>query len=263
MSLTKGHGPLAPEPGGERNYTLDGPAHRLWFEPSPRRVRAVFGGETVADSRRARLLHETGLLPVYYFPRDDVRMDLLEPIERSTHCPFKGDASYWTVRAGGRVAEAAVWGYPEPLEGAPGLADYLAFDWGSMDAWYEEDEEVSIHPRDPYTRVDALESSRRVRIVVDGAEVALSERPVLVFETGLPVRWYLPREDVRTELLEESDTVTGCPYKGRASYYSLRTEDGFHQDLVWTYPEPLPAVEKIAGRLAFFDERVELEELDG
>lgn len=259
MSLTRGHGPLSKNPEGETNYRLDSPAHALYFEPSPRRVRVVFNGETVADSTRARLLFETGLGPKYYFPREDVAEDHLAANDRTTHCPFKGDASYWDLTVGDRVAEAAVWGYPEPLDGAPDLAGYVAFDWDAPDAWYEEDEEIFVHPRDPYHRVDALESSRRVRVCVDGELVAESTRPVLVFETGLPTRYYLPEDDVRSELLEASDTETGCPYKGRASYRSLRLGDDLHEDLVWTYPEPLPGLEKIAGRLAFFNDRVELE----
>jgi uncharacterized protein (DUF427 family) len=110
--------------------------HVLFFEDSPRRVRVMFGGEIVADSRRVKLIHEQGHLPVYYFPRSDVRMDLLEATDLTTHCPFKGDASYWSVRVSDRVAENAVWGYPEPIDSAPPLADYLAFYWNKMDEWF-------------------------------------------------------------------------------------------------------------------------------
>ncbi len=261
MSLTLGHGPFSGQPDGEGNYTLTAPEHIVYFEPSPRRVRAVLGGETVADSLHPSLLHETGLLPVYYFPRSDVRMDLLEVTDHATRCPFKGRATYWTVRAGGREAADAAWAYPEPLpEAPPALASHLAFYWDRMDAWYEEDEQVFVHPRDPYHRVDLVASDRHVRVVVGDRAVAESDHPVVVFETGLPPRYYLPCEDVEMSLLVASDTITRCPYKGEASYYSLRLDGELFEDLVWVYPEPLPGKERIAGRLAFDeDERTRVE----
>lgn len=262
MSLTLGHGPLAGEPAGERNYRIEGPQHRIWFEPSPRRVRGVFGGEAVVDSRGAHLLHETGHLPVYYFPREDVRSDLLQASDTTSWCPFKGEASYWTLRAGGREAADAVWGYPDPLDTAPPIGEFVAFYWDVLDAWYEEDEEVFAHPRDPYHRVDALAASCHVRVSVEGRTVADSRQPVLLFETGLPTRYYLPREDVDSDLLVPSETTSRCPYKGKAWYCGVEADGKLHEDLVWTYPEPEPAVEKIAGRLAFFDEKVDVE-VDG
>lgn len=126
MTLTIGTGPFGPQTAGTFNFTRAGPAHVLYFEDSPRRVRAELNGETVADSQRVRLLHETGLLPVYYFPRDDVRMEFLVPSDHTTHCPFKGDASYFSVKVGDRVAENAVWYYPEPIESCPPIAGYVA-----------------------------------------------------------------------------------------------------------------------------------------
>jgi uncharacterized protein (DUF427 family) len=160
MTLTIGTGPFGKEHGDFNFDTGVLKAYTLYFEGSPKRVRAVFGGETVADSRRAKLLHETGLLPVYYFPEEDLNHDLLEWTDHSTHCPFKGDASYRSVRVGDRVAENAVWSYPEPDHFAP-LKGYAAFYWRKLDHWYEEDEEVFVHPRDPYHRVDVLPSSVR------------------------------------------------------------------------------------------------------
>ena len=128
MTLTIGTGPFGDQGDKTFNFEVLAPRdHVLFFEDSPRRVRVVFGGETVADSRHVKLMHEAGLLPVYYFPEVDVRKDLLEESDHTTHCPFKGDASYWSVRVGGHIAENAVWGYPEPLEEAPPLAGYLAF----------------------------------------------------------------------------------------------------------------------------------------
>ncbi|HTX00486.1 MAG TPA: DUF427 domain-containing protein, partial [Acidimicrobiales bacterium] len=115
-------------------------AHRVWVEPNARRVRVFFEGVAVADSTATSYLFETGHLPVYYFPRDDVRFDLLEPTDHTTRCPYKGDASYWSVVVGDRRAENAVWGYPDPLASAPDIAGYVAFYWDLADAWYEEDE---------------------------------------------------------------------------------------------------------------------------
>jgi uncharacterized protein (DUF427 family) len=261
MALTVGTGPFGQTPGGDFNIDLSREG-LIWFEDSPRRMRAILAGETVVDSRHPKLLHEHGKLPVFYFPEDEVRMDLLEPTDHSTHCPWKGDASYWSVRVGDRVAENAVWSYPDPIDEAPWLAGYLAFYWDKMDRWLEEDEDAIVHARDPYHRVDILRSSRHVRVSVNGELVAETRRPLALFETGLPPRWYIPREDVRTELLEDSDKQTGCAYKGFASYWSVRAGDEVEEDLVWCYPDPTRDAERIKGYLAFFNERVDIE-VDG
>jgi uncharacterized protein (DUF427 family) len=262
MSLTLGSAPFGREPGGVFNFERTGPEHVLYWERSPRRVRGELAGETVVDSTAVMMLHETGHLPIYYFPETDVRGDLLEASDHSTHCPFKGDAAYVSVRVGDRVAENAAWTYREPLDGAAPLAGYLAFYWGALDRWLEEDEEVFVHPRDPYHRVDVLDTSRHVTISLAGERLADTRRARVLLETGLPPRWYLPAEDVRPELLEESETLTQCPYKGTASYRSLRLGDRVEEDLVWLYADPLPSVAPIAGRLCFFDERVDVE-IDG
>jgi uncharacterized protein (DUF427 family) len=262
MALTVGTGPFGTTPRGVFNFELPRREGLIWFEDSPRRMRALFGGETVVDSRHPKLLHEHGNLPIYYFPEEEVRMDLLEPTDHSTHCPWKGEASYWSVRVGDRVAENAVWSYPDPVEEAPPLAGYLAFYWDRMDQWLEEDEEAIVHARDPYHRVDILRSSRHLKVSVNGEVVAETRRPLALFETGLPPRWYIPREDVRTELLEDSDKRTGCAYKGFASYWSVRAGDELEEDLVWCYPDPTRDVERIKGYLAFFNERVDIE-VDG
>ncbi|CAA9408174.1 MAG: Protein of unknown function DUF427 [uncultured Rubrobacteraceae bacterium] len=263
MTLTLGTGPFGEQSAGEFNFEVTAPrGHALYLEDSPRRVRAVFGGETVADSRRIKLLHEKGHLPVYYFPEEDVRWDLLERTNHTTHCPFKGDAAYWSVRAGDRIAENGVWGYPEPLDSAPHISGLVAFYFDAMDAWHEEDEEISIHPKDPYHRVDVLESSRRVRISLGGEVVAETDRPRILFETGLPPRYYIPPEDVRQGSLLASETITGCPYKGTASYYSVEAGGERAEDVVWYYPEPLPEARKARDHLCFYDEKVDVE-LDG
>lgn len=262
MTLTLGGGPLATRSPETVNYRIDGPAHRLLWHDFPRRVRALFGGVTVLDSDNARLLHESNLLPQLYVPRGDVRQDLLEDSSHRTHCPFKGDASYQSLRVGDRLAENAVWSYPTPTAQAPWLAGYVAVYWGSMDAWFDEAEEVLGHIRDPYHRVDVRETNRRVRVLAGDVVVADSRRAKLLSETGLPNRYYLPSEDVRTELLEPSATHTVCPYKGTASYRALRGADGVVADAVWTYPEPLDGARAIGGHLCFLADGVRTE-LDG
>ncbi len=261
MTLTMTHGPLSGHPF-ETNYQIDGPAHRLFFGDFPRRVRAVFAGETVLDSNRGRVLHETGLLPQLYVPRDDVRFDQLDPSEHSTHCPFKGDAAYWSLRVGDWVAKNAVWAYPQPCEAASWLRDYVAFYWDAMDAWFDEDEEVQGRLRDPYHRVDVRETSRHLRVVAGGEVIAETDRPKILSETGLPNRFYIPPRDVRYECLEPSATHTVCPYKGTASYHSLHIGGHRIADAAWSYPEPLADALKVRGHLCFLADSVSLE-VDG
>ena len=227
------------------------------WEDSRRRVRVVFADVTVADSKRAMLLLEFGRLPVYYFPVEDVRMDLLEATEHHTYSPLKGEASYCTLRVGCRVAENTVWSYANPSPEGPKIKGYLAFYWDQMDAWYEEDERVFAHARDPYKRVDILPSSRHVRNVLGGVTIADTKRPQLLLETGLPIRYYIPEQDVRMELLEPTETTTRCPYKGKASYWSARIGERVFKDIVWSYRDPLPACFPIARYLCFFNERVD------
>jgi uncharacterized protein (DUF427 family) len=189
-------------------------------------------------------------------------MDLLEPSDRHTRCPKKGEASYYTIRAGDKEVKAGAWYYPEPLAGAEPIKDLIAFYWHWMDHWYEEDEEAFVHPRDPYHRVDVLSTSRHIRISLDGEVLAETERAEALFESNLPTRWYIPREDV-VATVEPTDTVTRCPYKGTASYYSVKLSNGeVAKDVIWYYDEPLVAVGKIEGLLCFFNERVDVE-IDG
>ena len=234
------------------------PDHHVWVEPSPKWVRVLAGGETVVDTKHALLLRETGHTPVYYFPMDDVRMELFERTDRSTHCPYKGDAIYWTLRVGDRVEENAVWSYPVPLDDeAPDLSGYAAFYWNKFDAWYEENEQVYVHARDPYKRIDVLPSTRHVTVAINGDTVAETQAPTLLFETGLPVRYYIPMLDVRQDLLVPTDQVTRCPYKGQAGYYSVQAGGELLDDIAWYYRYPIPEATGIAGLVAFFNERVD------
>jgi uncharacterized protein (DUF427 family) len=255
MTLTFPGAPLASEPPLTTNYAIDGPAHRLLLHPFPRRVRARFAGEVILDSTRGALLHESNILPRLYVPQADVRADLLERTDHSTHCPFKGDASYWSVRVGDRVAENAVWTYEEPIDEASWLRGLVSVYPERMDAWLDEDEEVA-GLRDPYHRVDARRSSRRIEVRSDDEVLARSERPVVVAETGLPLRFYLPREDVAAEL-RPSETTATCPYKGRAAYWSL---DGI-EDVAWSYDEPLESMLPARDTVCFDASKVEVSEL--
>lgn len=237
---------------------------RFHLEPSPRRVRADFGGATIADSTHVLLLREVGRLPVYYFPWSDVLAGALTPSEHSTVSELKGMATYYHVRLGERTAENAAWSYEAPPPaGGPDLRGYVAFYWNAMDEWYEEDERAYAHARDPYKLIDTRRGSRHVRIVLAGTTLAETRQPTLLFETGLPVRYYIPLEDVRMDVLEPSNTQSQCAYKGMASYWSARIGERLYPDVAWYYREPLSLVAPISGLIAFFQERVDAIEVDG
>jgi uncharacterized protein (DUF427 family) len=253
MSLTMGTAPFGHAPAGRFNFaTPDRGA--IFLDVIPRRVRGFKDGETVVDSKRVHMLHETRILPVWYFPIQDVRMDLLRETGHVTHCPWKGESRYYAL---GDV-ERAAWTYPEPIDGMEPLKGLVAFHFDALDEWLEEDEPVIGHPRDPFHRLDVNRSSRHVKVMLDGETLAESDRPIALFETGLPTRWYLPREDVNMEKLEPSETRTTCAYKGHAATFSF----GGHDDIAWTYDEPDRQVEPIRDRIAFYNEFVDLE-LDG
>jgi len=233
--------------------------NRVRIEPNHRRLRALVDGVVIADTIESIYLFETGHLPVYYLPKNDIRFDLLEHTDRSTHCPYKGDAEYWSIVVGDRRIDDAVWSYPSPLPGAPDLSAYAAFYWNKVDNWFEEDEEVFVHARDPYKRVDALLSSRHVEVRVDGETVADTTRPTLLFETGLPTRYYIPKIDVRTDLLEASTLTTACPYKGTANYFSVAIPGCEPiENIAWVYRIPRAQVPTIQNMMCFFNEKVDI-----
>jgi uncharacterized protein (DUF427 family) len=225
-------------------------------ETSAKRVRAYLGGLPVADSTGPALVWENPHYPQYYFPAGDVRAELV-PTGRADQVPGVGAAEVFDVVSGGVTAPGAARRFPGGQ-----LAGLVRFDWAAMDEWLEEDEPVYTHPRSPYTRIDVLASSRHVRVVVGGETVADSHQPRILFETGLPPRYYLPLSDVRMDLLRRSDTHTHCPYKGTADYWSVQAGGRLRPDLVWIYRAPLPESQKIAGLACFYTERVELY-LDG
>jgi uncharacterized protein (DUF427 family) len=228
-------------------------------EPSAKRVRAYLDGRLVADTRHPVLVWEIPYYPAYYVPLGDVSAELKET-GATEHSPSRGDAVLYDVRVDGAVAAGAARRYPDsPL---PALRDLVRFDWDAMSEWLEEDEPVYTHPRDPYHRVDILASSRHVRVEIDGVTVADSVRPHILFETGLPARYYLPLPDVRTDLLTPTPTQSHCPYKGTATYWSADAGAGPHPDIVWAYRIPLPESQKIAGLACFYNEKVDIY-LDG
>ena len=228
------------------------------FEESPKWVRTMFGGETIADSTGVMILRRANRLPVYCFPKEDVRMDLMEQTQHISEFPPQGTATYWNIKVGNKIAENAAWNFLNPKDVWQSLKDYLIFEWGKMDSWYEEDEEVFVHLRDPYHRVDILKSTRKIRIVVGEQTVAETDRPLLLFETGFPTRYYIPKEDVHMNFLKPSDLKTRCPYKGIASsYWSIKVGDKILENCVWSIHDPLPAAYKIKDYLCFFNEKVD------
>jgi len=262
MGLMTGSGPLGPAPAGSWNFEAPRPGAAVYVEPTGKRVRAQLAGQMVADSTRALLLSESGHQPVYYFPRRDVRLDLLRPSRRQSADPNKGVASYYDATFGPRLEPDVAWEYPEPLVGVRTIKDHVAFDFHRMDRWLEEDEEIFEHPKDPYHRIDVYRTSRRVRVSLAGELLAESSRPLALFESNLPVRWYLPAEDVHARLVPSS-TVTTCGYKGRANYYNVELVSGeVVLDVVWYYRQPLRDGVAVRDLLCFFNERVDVE-LDG
>jgi uncharacterized protein (DUF427 family) len=257
MSLTQPPGPLAGQPGNT-NYAIEGPKHRLLATPLPRRVRGELGGEVVIDTENAFLLHETGLRPQLYVPLDDVQAEALARTDHTTHCPFKGDASYRTIAVDGRVAENALWVYDEPLEPAPWLQGYAGVYLDRLDRWLDEDDEVQGFP-DPFHRIDVRRTSRRVEVRARGELVATSTRALLMSETALANRLYLPREDVAAQLRGPTDTTSFCPYKGTATYWALVLADGTElPDAAWSYEQPFPECSPVAGLVSFWGDDVEV-----
>jgi uncharacterized protein (DUF427 family) len=226
--------------------------------PVPRRVRAYLGPEKVLDTTRALYVWEWTHYPQYYIPLADVRSDLLVS-EGHTQQTGRGLVELHELRVpgagGAHRPRAARLVTKATVDGLDGM---VRFEWAALDAWFEEDEQVFVHPRDPYTRVDALRSDRQLRVELDGAVLAESRSPVMVFETGLPTRYYVNRTDIRFEHLVPSGTVTSCPYKGTTSgYWSVQVNGTVHKDLAWAYDFPTRQLLPIAGLVAFYNEKVD------
>ena len=238
------------------------PGYAVKIHQSPKRVRTAASGIVIADSSNVRLLRESFHTPVYYFPRNDVRIDeFLTPNDHATHCPFKSDARYWDMTVGERVIENAVWSYEDPWDECAPIKDMMAFYWNKMDVWFEDDEQVHVHPRDPMIRLDILTNRVPLKVVHGGEVLAEASEYLVLYETGLIPRYYIRRDDVAMDKLQPSATKTQCPYKGTAEYFSAPGDDG--ADLIWCYGDPLPEALRIKDYLCFFQERVDRLERGG
>ncbi len=233
--------------------------HSVQVERGLKRVRAYLNGEIVADTRAPLLVWEFPYYPFYYIPATDIKAELIPSGEVVSQSGL-GDGEVLHVKTGAGTAQGAARRYA----GSPvaELRDAVKLEWAAMSEWLEEDEPVYTHARDPHKRVDILASSRRVRIELDGVTVAQTDQPRILFETGLPPRYYLPLSAVRMDLLRPSETSTHCPYKGTAGYWSVDTGTRVHKDVVWIYRAPFPESQKIAGLACFYNERVDIV-LDG
>lgn len=228
-------------------------------EPTPRWVRVRLDEELVADSRRAVLHVQYGpgslpraFLPTYFLPQDDVAPGVL--VDRVQD---GSGFTTWAVEAGGRRVEHGAWSHARPSAPLDALAGLVTFAWQAPLTWFEEDEPLLMHARDPHKRVDVVASSRHVRVEHDGVLLAESRRPLALFETTLPVRYYLPSGDVRIELVP-SATQSACPYKGVATWWSARLGDRVLEDIAWSYESPVPENPRIAGLICFRNEHVDL-----
>ncbi len=225
-------------------------------ESVPRRVRAFLAGRAVFDTTDARYVWENPSYPQFYIPLADVDADALVDEGTSVETS-RGDAKRYGIRVGDvdRPSAATVLTAAK-IDGLDGM---VRFSWSAFDAWFEEDERIFVHPRNPYTRVDALRSSRRLRVESKGIVLAETSSPVLCFETGLPTRYYIDRPDVDFTHLVPSATETACPYKGTTSgYWSANVERRIHPDIAWTYDFPTRELQPIAGMIAFYNEKIDL-----
>lgn len=269
--MTLAH-PFVRSPFGLRTsgqFDFEPPEHMRYWEPWPRRMRAVLVGETVLDSQRGIMVWETGEFPTHYYPLDDIRADLIE--EASCTHPQDGRRQ-WSVRVGERFVENCLTASPAGRDGEELLKGYVTFhqsrgaqgesDPHAMDEWFEEDDLIYREPRDPYHRVDVRSSSRQVVVRHFGQIIARSARPKLLFETGQPIRYYLPQVDARLELLDKSGFISVCPFKGEGQHWHLAQDGEVVQDAAWSLPHPLPAGVAAAGHVCFYPEKVEVE-VDG
>ena len=258
----RGRGPHFPVLDQIRQYESE-PGYVVFTMPSPKRLRVVVGDLTVADTVAGIVMYESDHLPVYYFPIADVDDAMLMSSPTRTESPFKGTATHYSLNTGITLVEDAGWRYLEPPPECPPIADYMAFYWNKINHWYEEDEEIFVHARDPYRRVDCLPSSRRIEVFVGGEKVADSARGVFLFETGLTTRYYMPIADTRLDLLSPSRYVSRCPYKGMASYYHMTVNGTRHENLVWYYADPVHESARIKGLVSFYNEFVDKILIDG
>ena len=237
----------------DRNYPQMS-AERGRIEPAPRRVRGYFDDTLVFDTTRARYVWEAPYYPPYYIPLSDVRTEHLLDEDHPQRLQL-GPSRLHSLTTDRRTQKAAARVYDTNGDGP--VAGYVRFEWDTLD-WFEEDEQIIGHPRNPYVRVDALRSHRHVKVEIDGVVLAETRSPVLLFETGLPTRYYIDRTDVSFDHLDTSNTQSVCPCKGITSqYWSARVGDTVQPDIAWTYDYPMRQVVPITGLIAFYNETVD------
>jgi uncharacterized protein (DUF427 family) len=237
------------------------------WEPVAKHVRALLDGVPVVDSRRAVLVWEPRrIVPMYAVPEDDIAGEVVHDAR-----PAPPDAGFPVLppevpfaihTAPGEPVLVRAPGGPDAAQGLrladPEVAGLVVLDFAGFDAWLEEDEPVVSHPRDPFHRVDTLRSSRHVRVELGGEVLAETRRPVLLFETSLPTRTYIPRDDVHMDLLVPTGTHTRCAYKGEARYWSVEGAGAAGEDIAWSYEAPLRDAAQVKDMIAFFDERTDV-----
>ncbi len=217
-------------------------------------IRGYIGGQKIVDSRQFLFVWETPYWPWWFFPRHDIIGDLVERTDAAPSSSSAPGATRYDLVIEGRTLENAAWGHPNRTDD---LADLVAVEFEALDHWFEEDVEVFVHPRGPFTRVDALTSSRHVAVSIDGTLLAESTKPTVLYETGVPARYYLPMTDVRMDLLQPSDRRSSCPYKGDSQYWSVQIADRVVEDIAWSYTLPRHEALQIAGLVCFYDELVD------
>ncbi len=229
-------------------------------QPNPRWIRGTAGGHTVVDTRSALYVWEVPYYPAWYVPLGDIDAELITNGLTGTSERLGERTRYDVTLPDGRTLSDAAARYLDAP--TPELRGMVHLEWDALDSWFEEDEEVFVHPRSPFVRVDAISSRRHVRVSVDEELVADSTHPVTLFETGLPIRYYLPKADVRMDMLTPTDTTSACPYKGWAHYWSVTVGDAVHGDVAWGYRTPLRDAARVAGYVCFYDEKLDVE-VDG
>ena len=260
MALTIGKAPFTHPPAGKYNFDFARvlPDHVLYLDRIPKRVRGILNGKTIVDTMRAKMVFETGEFIQWYFPIDDVAADALERSSTRRSDEFKGEAAFYNVRAGETIKKDAAWDHPAPPHEASFMNGLIAFDFDAIDAWFEEDDQVFGHPRDPYHRFDVRHTSEHVRVEVAGIVVAETRRAIKLFETSLITRYYVPPEDVSRGALIGSVTRTYCPYKGEATYFHVKVGDELIEDAAWTLRQPMGEADVIRDYLSFWKERTKI-----
>ncbi len=216
------------------------------IEPVSRRIRLKLGDHFIADTTHAVIIYENGSHPTYYLPKADFVVGVLAATSSSESAPLFGTKTFWSLQSNGTSLPEKAWSYDGARLGIPELSDYVTVDWRSV-RWFEEDQEIFGHPRNPYHRIDTIPSSRVVEVIVDGKLVARTRRAIFLFETGMIARYYFPVDDLVAGTLVPSNHKTYCPYKGEASYYHFELDGTRHENIVWYYTEPFPESSRVRG----------------